>query len=82
MEELNPNNDLGESYVLICTNVEVHDEHLINHFNEKLTVKIFDTFTDLFSNINIDSIQETYLKTSIYNRVFGQYMNETNTKYG
>ena len=38
-------------------------EHLTNHFNEKLNAKIFDTFTDLFSNVHIDSIQETYPKS-------------------
>ena len=91
-EEPNQNNNLGESYVaeiqqsskhitLICTNTEEH-EHLINHFNEKLNAKIFDTFSDLFSNVNVDSIQETYPKISIYNKVMKQYVDETNIKYG
>ena len=91
-EEPNPNNDLGESYVaeiqwsskhipLICTNAEEH-EHLTNHFNDELNVKISDMFTDLFSNINMDNIQETYSKISIYSKVIGQYVDETNLKYG
>ena len=65
-EKPNQNNDLGESYLaeiwqsgkhipLICTNVEEH-KLLINHFNENLNAKIFNTFTDLFSNVNMDSI--------------------------
>ena len=51
-------------------------------FKEKLNVKIFDTFTDLFSNINVDSIQETYPKITVYNKVIMQYVEETNIKYG
>ena len=41
-------------------------EHLKNHFDECLNDKIYNTSKDLFSNINIDSIQETYLEFSIY----------------
>ena len=81
-EEPNPSNNLGESYVaeaqqsikhvpLICTDAGEH-EHLTNHFNEKLNVKIFNTYTDLFSNVNVDSIQETYPKISVYNKVIAQ----------
>ena len=92
MEEPSPSNKLGESYVadvqrsskhvaLYCTDVEEH-EHLINHFNEQLNAKIFDTFKDLFNNININSIQETYLNISVYNKIIVQYVDETNKKYG
>ena len=74
-EEPSQNNELGESYVaevkwngkhipLLCTNMEEH-EHLTNHFNKQLNAKIFNTFKDIFSNINIDSIQETYPKISV-----------------
>ena len=91
-EELIPNSDLGELYVaevqwvgkhvpLIDTGVEEH-EHLTNHFNEKLNAEIFDTFTDLFSNANVDSIQETYPKINVYNKVIAQCVKETNMKYG
>ena len=45
-------------------------------------MKIFDTFKDLFSNTNVDGIQETYTKISVYNRIIVQYMEETNIKYG
>ena len=57
-------------------------EHLTNHFNEQLNVKILDTFKDLFSNVNVDSIQETYLKIGVYNKIIAQYVEETNIKYG
>ena len=57
-------------------------EHLTNHFNKKLNVKILDTFTELFSNINVDSIQETYPKINVCNKVISQYIKETNMKYG
>ena len=83
-EESIPNNDLGESYVvevqwggkhvpLIHTDAEEH-EHITNHFNKKLNAKIADTFTELFSNINIDSIQEAYPKINVYNKVISQYI--------
>ena len=57
-------------------------EHLTNHFNKKLNAKILETFTELFSHINVDSIQETYPKINVYNKVISQYIKETNTKYG
>ena len=51
-----PSNGLGESYVsevqrngkhvpLFCTDMEDH-EHLTNHSNEHLNMKILDTFKD------------------------------------
>ena len=57
-------------------------KHLTNHFNKKLNTKIYVTLTDLFSNVNIDNIQETYPNTSVYNKVIAQYVEETNIKYG
>ena len=68
-KEPSPHNNLEESYVAevqrigkhipsVSTDVEEH-EHITNHFNKKLNEKVFDTFTGLFSNRNIDSIQET-----------------------
>ena len=38
---------------------------------------MFDIFTDIFSNVNVDSIQETYPKINVYNIVIAQYMEET-----
>ena len=37
-------------------------------------MKILDTCKDLLSYVNVDSIQETYLKISIYNKINPQYM--------
>ena len=39
-------------------------------------------FTDLFSNMNTDSIQETYPKISVHNKVIRQNVDRTNIKYG
>ena len=91
-EESITNSNLRESYVvevqqdskhipLIHTGVEKH-EHLTNHCNEKLNTKIFDTFTDLFSNVNVDSILETYPKINLCNKVITLYVEGTNMKYG
>ena len=68
LEEPSPSNEQGESHVadvqqsgkhvpLSCTDAEEH-EHLKNHFNEQLNAKILSTFKGLFSNINVNSIQE------------------------
>ena len=46
-----------------------------------LNDKIYNTYKDLFCNINIDSIQETCPKISIYNNIIMQYVEETNLKY-
>ena len=84
MEESSNNNQLGESYVadvqhsgskapFHCTDV-MTCEHLKNHFNKCLNDKINNTFKDLFSNINIDSIQETYPNISIYNSIIVQFV--------
>ena len=56
--------------------------HLTNHFNEQLNAKIFDTFKALFSKINVNSIQETYPKISVYNKIIVQYIDKTNIKCG
>ena len=79
MEESGTDNQLGESYIadiqcsgkhvpLHCTDVEEH-EHLTNHLNEQLNGKIFNTFKDLFSNVNLNSIQETYPTISKCNKI-------------
>ena len=91
-EEPSANNQLGESYVadiqhnskhipFHCTDAE-ECEHLTNHFNECLNDKVYNTFKDLFSNINLDSIQETYPKISVYNKMIAQFVKETNLKHG
>ena len=92
MKDPSISNQLGESYVafiqqsrkhipLHCTDVEAQ-EHLTNYLNEQLNAKIFNTFKDLFSNVNLDSIQEIYPKISIYSKIIAQYVEETNIKYG
>ena len=91
MEESSTSNQLGESYVadihhsskhapFHCTNVE-ECKYLTNHFNEQLNTKVFNTFKNLCSNLNLDSIQETYPKNSIHNKIIMQFVEETNLKY-
>ena len=68
------NSHLGGSYI---TDTQVHhdnsnmsvcsldseaNENLKTHFNKRLNNKVYDTFKELFSNVNIDSIKEVYLK--------------------
>ena len=57
-------------------------KHLTNHFNKCLNNKVYNTFKDLFSNINLDSTQETYPKIRICNKIIEQFVKETNLKYG
>ena len=86
-----PSNQLGESYVadlqhndkhvpFHCTDVD-ECKHLTNHFNECLSDKVYNTFKDLFTNINLDSIQETYPKSNVYNKIIMQFVEETHLKY-
>ena len=88
VEESSASIQLGESYIadiqhsgkhvpLHCTDGEEH-EHFTDQFNEQLNAKIFNTFKDLFSNVNLNSIQETHPKISIYNKIIMQYVEETN----
>ena len=92
VEESGNNNQLGETHVadiqhngikvpFHCTDA-ITSEHLTNHFNDHLNDKIYNTFKDLFCHINIDSIQEIYLKISIYKNIIAQFVEETNCKYG
>ena len=91
-EEPGMNKQLGESYVadvqhngkhipFHCTDAD-EGKHLTNHFNECLSDKTYKKFKDLFSNVNLNSIQETYPKISIYNKIIAQFVEETNLKYG
>ena len=57
----------GDKHVLLNHNDMEEHEHLTNHFNEKLNTKFLETFTELFSHINVVSIQETYPKINVYN---------------
>ena len=85
-EQPSTNHQLGESYILDiqhngkhvsfhCTDAD-ECEHLTNHFNECLSDKVYNTFKDLFSNVNLDSIQETYPKINIYNKIIAQHVEE------
>ena len=56
-------------------------KHFTNHLTNIINAKILDTFKDLFSNINVDSIQETYPKISVYNKIITQYIEGTNIKH-
>ena len=77
-EESSTNNQLGESYVadihhngnhlpFHCTDAKTC-KHLTNPFKECLSDKVYKTFKDLFSNINLYSIQETYPKLASITR--------------
>ena len=77
-EESSTNHQLGESYTgdvqhngkyvpFHCT--DAHEcQHLTNNFIKHLSDKVYNTFRDHFSNINLDSIQETYPKINVYNK--------------
>ena len=86
MEEPSTNNQLGESDIVDvqhngkhipfhCTDADEH-KHLTNYFNEHLSDKIYNTFKHLFSDVNLNSIQETYPKIRIYNKIIMQFVEE------
>ena len=43
---------------------------------------MYDTFNELFGNINADSIKEALPKISLYNDIIARYVEEINLKYG
>ena len=43
---------------------------------------MYDTFKELFGNINVDSIKEALLKISVYNDIIARYVEEIDLKYG
>ena len=56
------------------SNISVHSSYwdaqanLKSHFNDRLSDKIYTTFMELFSNVNIDSVCEILPKINEYNR--------------
>ena len=55
---------------------------MTHHFNECIRDKVYNTCKDLCSSVNLNSIQETYPKISIYNKIIAQFEKEANLKYG
>ena len=47
-----------------------------------LNDKVYDTFKELFGNINVDSIKEALPKISVYNDIIARYVEQMNLKYG
>ena len=43
---------------------------------------MYDTFKELFGNINTNSIKEALPKVSMYNNIIAMYVEEINLKYG
>ena len=60
----------------------VAHEYLKNHFNDLLNDKVYNTFKELFGNINIDSMKEALPKVSIYNNTIARFVEQINSKYG
>ena len=88
------NSQLGGSYI---TNMQVHNdgsnvsicsldseshENLKSHFNERLNDKVYNTFKELFSNVNVDSIKEVLPKIRAYTDTIARYVEDINLKYG
>ena len=84
---------LGGSYI---KNTQVHDgsnicmcssdsdgqENLKSHLTNRLSNKIYNTFRELFSNINIDSVWEILPKINKYNREIARFIKNINAKCG
>ena len=51
----------------VCSLHLVPHIYLKNHFNERLNDKVYDTFKEIFGNINVDGIKEALPKFSVYN---------------
>ena len=70
------------SNVSTCSlDLEAH-ENLKSHFNERLNDRVYSTFKELFSKVNVDSIKEVLPQIKVYNNTIASYMEEINLKYG
>ena len=93
----NVDNQLGGSYIMeaqvmqvenvscltsISSSHSVAHEYLKNHFNVLLNDKVYNTFKELFGNINMHSMEEAIPKVSIYNDKIAWFIEEINSKYG
>ena len=93
MQQAHVDSKLGGSYITnmqtqnegnasICSLDSVAHKYLKNHFNERLNDKVYETFKELFGNINTDSTREALPKVSVYNNIIAKYVEEINLKYG
>ena len=72
----------NSSNISMCSSDSEIQENLKSHFNNRLSDRIYTTFRELFSNVNIDSVQEKMPKINEYNREKARYVEDINTKYG
>ena len=72
----------GSCHTSLSSLDSVAHEYLKNHFNELLNNKVYNTFKELFANVNIDSMKEPLPEGSIYNDIIAQFVEEINSKYG
>ena len=70
------------SNMSVCSSDSEGHENLKNHFNERLNDKVYSTFKELFSNVNVDSIKDVLPKISVYNDMIARYVEDINLKYG
>ena len=71
-----------EGNISLCSLDSVVYEYLKNRFNESLNHKVYNTFKELFGNINTDSIKEALPKVSMCNKITAKYVEEINLQYG
>ena len=70
------------SNISVCSSDADTQENLKSHFNDRLSDKIYTTFRELFSNVNIDSVWEILPKINEYNREIATFVEDVNAKYG
>ena len=68
--------------VSICSLDSEAHKNLKSHFNERLNDKLYSTFKELFSNINVVSIKEVLRKIRAYSETISSYIEEINLKHG
>ena len=56
----------------------VHIQCAVSIPSHLFHLKVLFVMTNLFSNINLDSIQETYPKIRMYNKIIAQFVEVTN----
>ena len=72
---------ISEVNVSLCSLDSKAHKYLKKHFKGSLNDRVYDTFKELFGNINTDSIKEALPKVSVYNSIIAKYVEEINLKY-
>ena len=78
----NPQVHYASSNISMCSSDLNTQENLKSHFNDRLSDKIYTTFKELFSNVNINSVCQLLPKINENNNERVKFLEDISIKYG